>query len=193
MITVAIVDDHPAVRLGLRTALRSEAGLEPVGSAADANETKVLLYRTRPDVVLLDYHLPGIDGLTLCRRIKSDVPAPAVVLYSAFADPTMTVPAIVAGADAIVHKGGQTRELFDAIRETARGTKALPPVSEPLLEAAGQALDPQDLPLLGMLVNHTPPVEIATTMRIDRAELDRRIAAMLSRLRVGVPLTGGLP
>jgi DNA-binding NarL/FixJ family response regulator len=153
VITVAIVDDHPAVRLGLHAALRSEAGLEPVGSAANANESQVLLYRARPDVVLLDYHLPDMDGLTLCRRIKSDVPAPAVVLYSAFADPTMTVPAIVAGADAIVHKGGQTRELFDAIRETARGSKALPPVSEPLLEAAGQALDPHDLPLLGMLVN----------------------------------------
>jgi DNA-binding NarL/FixJ family response regulator len=187
MITVAIVDDHPAVRLGLRVALRSEAGLEPVGSAADAGETEVLLYRTRPDVVLLDYHLPGTDGLTLCRRIKSDVPTPAVVLYSAFADPTMTVPAIVAGADAIVHKGGQTRELFDAIRQTARGRKALPPVSEPLLEAASQALDPEDLPLLGMLVNHTGPVDIAATLRIDRRELDRRIAAMLSRLRVTVP------
>jgi DNA-binding NarL/FixJ family response regulator len=193
VITVAIVDDHPAVRLGLHAALRSEAGLEPVGSAANANETQVLLYRTRPDVVLLDYHLPGMDGLTLCRRIKSDIPAPAVVLYSAFADPTMTVPAIVAGADAIVHKGGQTRELFDAIRETARGSKALPPVSEPLLEAAGQALDPQDLPLLGMLVNRTPPAEIAATMRIERTQLDRRIAAMLTRLKVRVPVTGGRP
>ena len=112
MITVAIVDDHHAIRLGLRAALLSEAGLEPVGSAANAGETEVLLYRTRPDVVLLDYHLPGMDGLTLCRRIKSDIPAPAVILYSAFADPSMTVPAIVAGADAIVHKGGQTRDLF---------------------------------------------------------------------------------
>jgi DNA-binding NarL/FixJ family response regulator len=167
--------------------------LEPVGSAANASETEVLLYRTRPDVVLLDYHLPGMDGLTLCRRIKSDVSAPAVVLYSAFADPTMTVPAIVAGADAIVHKGGHTRELFDAIRQTARGTKALPPVSEPLLEAAAQALDPQDLPLLGMLVNRTPPVDIAATMRIDRTELDRRIAGMLKRLRVPVPATGSPP
>jgi DNA-binding NarL/FixJ family response regulator len=190
MITVAIVDDHHAIRLGLRTALLSEPGLEPVGSAATAGETDVLLYRTRPDVVLLDYHLPGTDGLTLCRRIKSDVPAPAVVLYSAFADPSMTVPAIVAGADAIVHKGGQPRELFDAIRQTARGDKPLPPVSEPLLEAAAQALDPDDLPLLGMLVNRTAPSDIAATLRLDRPDLDRRIARMLSRLKVPVPAAG---
>ncbi len=112
-----------------------------------------------------------MDGLTLCRKMESHVPAPAVVLHSAFADSSMTVPAIVAGADAIIHKGGQTRELFDAIRQTARGGKALPPVSEPPLDAAGQALPPNDLPLPGMLVNRTPPVEIADTMRIGRAEL----------------------
>lgn len=187
MITVAIIDDHHAVRLGLRTALLSEPGLEPVGSAANAGEAAVLMYRTRPDVVLVDYRLPDTDGLTLCRRLKSDVPAPAVVLYSAFADPSMTVPAIVAGADAIVHKGGQTRELFDAIRQTARGDKALPPVSEPLLEAAAQALDPEDLPLLGMLVNRTSAADIAATMRLERAELDRRVAGMLGRLKVPVP------
>jgi DNA-binding NarL/FixJ family response regulator len=187
MITVAIIDDHPAVRLGLRAALLSEPGLEPVGSAANAAETDVLLYRTRPDVVLLDYHLPGTDGLTICRRIKSDVPAPGVVLYSAFADPSMTVPAIVAGADAIIHKGGETRELFDAIRRAARGDSVLPPISEPLLEAAGHALDAEDLPLLGMLVNGTRPADIATTMRLERAELDERIAGMLGRLKVRVP------
>ena len=193
MITVAVVDDHHAVRLGLRTALLSEPGLEPVGSAGDAGEAAVLMYRTRPDVVLLDYRLPDTDGLTLCRRLKSDVPAPAVVLYSAFADASMTVPAIVAGADAIVHKGGQTRELFDAIRQTARGDKALPPVSEPLLEAAAQALDPEDLPLLGMLVNRTSPADIAATMRLERAELDRRIAGMLGRLKVPVTAASHSP
>jgi hypothetical protein len=67
----------------------------------------------------------------------------------------------------------------------------LPPVSEPLLEAAGQALDPEDLPLLGMLINRTPPAEIASTMRLERAELDRRIAGMLSRLKVPVPAARG--
>jgi DNA-binding NarL/FixJ family response regulator len=193
VITVAIIDDHHAVRLGLRTALLSEPGLEPVGSAANAGEAAVLMYRTRPDVVLLDYRLPDTDGLTLCRRLKSDVPAPAVVLYSAFADPSMTVPAIVAGADAIVHKGGQTRELFDAIRQSARGDKALPPISEPLLEAAGQALDSEDLPLLAMLVNRTSPADIAAIMRLELGELNRRIMGMLARLKVQVPAAGAAP
>ena len=186
LIRVAVVDDHDAVRLGLRTALLSAADLEPVGSAASAAEAAPLIYRVRPDVVLVDYRLPGVDGLTLCRRIKSEPLAPGVVLFSAFADASMTVPAIVAGVDAIVDKGAQTRELFEAIRRAARGQATLPEISPPLLEAAGQQLDAEDLPLLGMLVNRTAPAEIAATLRIERPELDRRIAGMLASLKIPV-------
>jgi DNA-binding NarL/FixJ family response regulator len=187
MIRVAVVDDHHAIRLGLRTALLAEPGLEPVGSAASAEEAAPLLYRVRPDVVLVDYRLPGVDGLTLCRRIKSDPPAPGVVLFSAFADPSMTAPALVAGVDGIVHKAGQTRDLFDAIRRAARGEPTLPEISPPLLEAAGQALDPDDLPILGMLIRRTAPAEIAATLRIERSELERRVTGMLARLKLSVP------
>ncbi len=156
-----------------------------------AAEAEALLDRTRPDVVLVDNHLPGTDGLTLCPRIKSEVPAPAVVLYSAFADPSMTVPAIVVGVGAIVHKGGQSRDLVDAIRRTARGETTLPDISKPLLEAAGHALGSDDLPLLGMLIHCTAPTEVATTLRIERRELDRRIAGMLNRLKVPVTASRG--
>jgi DNA-binding NarL/FixJ family response regulator len=187
LIRVAVVDDHDAVRLGLRTALLAAADLEPVGSAASAAEAAPLIYRVRPDVVLVDYRLPGADGLTLCRRIKSEPLAPGVVLFSAFADASMTVPAIVAGVDAIVDKGAQTRELFEAIRRAARGQATLPEISPPLLEAAGQQLDAEDLPLLGMLVNRTAPAEIAATLRLERPELDRRIAGMLASLKIPVP------
>jgi DNA-binding NarL/FixJ family response regulator len=186
VIRVAIADDHHAVRLGLHAALRSEPGLVPVGAASDGAGLAPLLRTTDPDVVLLDYHLPDTDGLTLCRRIKSGTPAPAVILYSGFADDSMTVPAVVAGADGIVHKTAPARELFEAIRRVAGGAHSLPPVSPPLLRAAGEALDPQDRPVLAMLLDGTSPAEIAATLRIGRTELRDRITRMLGRLKVPV-------
>ena len=140
MIRVAIVDDHHAVRLGLQTALAAEPGLVPVGTASTAAELAPLLYRVDPDVVLLDYQLPDNDGLTVCRQVKSSGPSPRVIIYSAFADASMTVPAIVAGADGLVHKGVRPQELFEAIRAVAAGGVVLPLVSQPLLEAAGLQL-----------------------------------------------------
>ena len=186
MIRVAIVDDHPAVRLGLQTALAAEPGLSPVGAASSAAELGPLLYRTDPDVVLLDYQLPDGDGLTLCRGIKLAVPSRRVILYSAFADASMTVPAIVAGADGIVHKGGRPQELFGAIRAVAAGSDALPPVYPVLLEAAGIQLDPEDLPILAMLVDRTAAGDIASTLAIDDAALAARVRRMLRRLKVPV-------
>jgi DNA-binding NarL/FixJ family response regulator len=187
MIRVAVVDDHHAVRLGLHTAIRSEPGLLPAGVASTGAGVASMLERSRPDVILLDYHLPDADGLTLCRQIKSQPPAAGVILYSAFADSAMTVPALVAGADGIVHKGGPTRELFHAIRVVARGGDALPPVSRPLLEAAGAVLDPADVPILGMMLDRTPTEEIAETLRLAGPDLRERIDGMLRRLRVPVP------
>jgi DNA-binding NarL/FixJ family response regulator len=191
VIRVAIVDDHHAVRLGLRTAIASEPGLVPVGTASDASELAPLLYRTDPDVVLLDYQLPDADGLTLCRQIKSGVPAPRVILYSAFADASMTVPAVVAGADGLLHKSVRPQELFEAIRRVAGGGDALPAASPALLEAAGAALDPADLPILAMLFDRTAPSDIAATLGIDDAQLKQRVWRMLQQLKVPVPAQAG--
>jgi two-component system response regulator DevR len=188
MIRVAIVDDHHAIRLGLQAAIRSEPGLVPAGVASEGAGADAMLYRTRPDVLLLDYQLPDVDGLTLCRRIKSNPPAPAVILYSAFADAAMTVPAIVAGCDGIVHKGQPARELFEAIRTVARGGDATPPISPWLSEAARQMVEPQDLALLAMLIDRTPPAAIASTLGIDRETLRRRVDGMLRRLKAPVPV-----
>jgi DNA-binding NarL/FixJ family response regulator len=185
MINVVIVDDHPAVRLGLHTAIQSEPGLISVGVASGAGELAPLLYRSRPDVVILDYHLPDADGLTVCSRIKSDVPAPRVILYSAFADASMIVPALVAGADGLLDKGRPSLDLFDAIREVARGGHAVPAIAPPLLEAA--ALEPDDRPVLSMLLARTSPHEIAETLRLDHTELKQRKARILERLKVRVP------
>jgi len=184
MIRVAVVDDHPAIRAGLAMVLDDEADMVHVGGAASVAEVEHLIYRTRPDVVVLDYHLPDGNGLEVARAIKSCVPAPRIVLYSAYADASFAVPGLVAGVDGIVNKSGQTNELFEAIRTVATGERALPPLTPALLEAAGRTLAPEDLPILGMLVERTAPRDIAAVLRCSADELQRRLARMLAALRV---------
>ena len=182
MIRVAVVDDHPAIRAGLSMVLDDEPDMAHVGGAASVAEVEHLIYRTQPDVVVLDYHLPDGNGLEVARAIKSHVPAPKIVLYSAYADSSFVVPGLVAGLDAIVNKSGQTGELFEAIRTVAAGDRALPELTPALLQAAGRTLDAEDLPILGMLVERTAPRDIAAVLRCSAEELQRRLARMLAAL-----------
>src|ERR1700754_199886 len=178
MIRLLIVDDHPAMRAGLTAVLRAEPGIIPLATASSEEDLEPTLHRTRPDVVLLDYHLPGSDGLKLCRRLKREVPAPAVLLYSAYADGSMVVPAILAGADGLLNKSAPAAELFDALRAVARGDRLLPPVPRELLEAAGARVAPEDLPILAMVVDGTPVGEVAETLRVPARDVSRRLDVM---------------
>jgi DNA-binding NarL/FixJ family response regulator len=187
MIRIVVIDDHPALRAGLETVLRSEPGLVPVGSAERAEEVWPLLNRTRPDVVLLDYHLPGHDGLQLCRRIKADALAPQVLLYSAYAGGTLALPAALAGADGVIGKGIPALELFEAVRRVARGERVMPPIPREHRDEARGQLDPEDLPLLEQLLDERPMTEIERDLGIDRGALLARIDGMIARLRVEVP------
>jgi DNA-binding NarL/FixJ family response regulator len=186
MIRLLIVDDHPAMRAGLTAVLRAEPGIVPLGAASSEEDLSAMMARTRPDVVLLDYHLPGADGLKLCRRLKRTVPAPAVLLYSAYADSAMVVPAILAGADGLMNKSAPAPELFDALRAVARGDRVLPPVPRALLESAGARVETADLPILAMMIDGTPLPEVAETLRTDPREISRRLDTMIERLRVEI-------
>lgn len=187
MIRIAIVDDHYAVRLGLKAMLSAEPDMEPVGTATTAADAWPLLYRTAPDVVVLDYRLPDVDGLTLCARIKGDAPAPAVVLHSAFADEVLIVAALIAGADGVVHKGAPGRELAEAIRSVAAGRTALPALDPELVRAGAEVIDAENLPILGMLAHGTPRDEIARVLNLDTHDLNSRLSGMLARLRAVRP------
>jgi DNA-binding NarL/FixJ family response regulator len=189
MIRVALVDDHHAVRLGVVSALRSEPGLIPAGAVSRVAEVEPLLYRSRPDVILVDHSLPDGDGLSLCHVIKGRSLAPAVLIYSAFADASMVVPAIVAGADGVLDKSGPVRDLFEAIRMTNAGESAMPPVSPAHLHAAAAALQQVDLPILGMLVERTPLTDVADVLNTDVTTVRRRTRRMLDDLLVSVPGT----
>jgi DNA-binding NarL/FixJ family response regulator len=187
MIRVLVVDDHPAMQAGLTAVLRAEPGLVPVGAVETEFELWPALTRTRPDVVLLDYHLTSSDGLALCRQVKRTLPPPAVLLFSAYADANLAIAARLAGADGLVNKAAAATELHDAIRTVAKGRPVMPAIDRELLTAAGERLLADDLPILGMALDGTPHVEIAETLRLEPDELGARLDRMIDRLKVDVP------
>jgi DNA-binding NarL/FixJ family response regulator len=184
-VRLIVVDDHAAVREGVRAMLGAEPDLDPVAVAATAGDAAELAAAARPDVMLVDYHLPDEDGLSLCLYLKSRPDAPAVVVYSAFADEHLVPLAVVAGADAVVPKATRPDELCDTVRAIARGESRMPPLTQPAMESAGARLDAADLPIFGMLAHGTLAEEIAATLRMEPAWLVARRWAMLEQLRDG--------
>jgi DNA-binding NarL/FixJ family response regulator len=180
---VAIVDPQPAVRAGLAMLLRGEPGLVPVGAAAGVEDGQELIARERPDVVLLEQDLRDGDGIGLIRRLKAGGFSPAVIVYTTLPDGQVELLARVAGADGIVDKGAPPQELFEAIRLVARGESALPPLRREQLDRAAHRVDPDDLALLAMLVDRTPPADVAETLHMTRGRVDRRTERLLGRLR----------
>lgn len=182
MIRILIVDDHPAVRAGLVAVLRSEPGLVPVGAAADEQEGWRLAQRARPDLVLLDLHLPGGNSLALCRRIKALDRQAKVLIYSAFAHDELAIAATLAGADGMLDKMEPMLELFDGIRRVHRGEHLLPPVTPERLQDARAQIPTADWPVVAMLLDGTTDADIAQTLGVGEDELRGRVERLLARL-----------
>jgi DNA-binding NarL/FixJ family response regulator len=188
MIRVVVIDDHPALRAGLHTVLEAEPGIVFAGESNGEEENVwPVLNRSRPDVVLLDYHLPRGDGLQLCYRIKQQVPSPKVIIFSAYASPALALPAMLAHADGLLDKGVAARELFNALRTINRGDRLLPPISHTVLEEGVAKLDPDDRAVVGMLLDGASEVEVAKTLRVEAREVRHTVQRILSALRLDVP------
>jgi DNA-binding NarL/FixJ family response regulator len=191
MIRIAVIDDHPALRAGLHTVLETEPGLVFVGeSSGDEESVWPLLRRTKPDLVLLDYHLPHSDGLQLCHRIKQQMVAPRVLVYSAYASPALALAAALARADGLMDKGSGARELFDAIRLVHRGETLLPPISRAVREETFQRIDPADQVLVSMVLEGSSDADTAQVLRMEQREVRQAVQRILSELRVEVPAAG---
>jgi DNA-binding NarL/FixJ family response regulator len=184
-IRVLVVDDHPAVRQGIQAMLGLEPGIVCVGTAASAGEAHELwsaAERPPADVVVVDRHLPDEDGLSLCLWLRTRTPAPAVVIYSAFADEALVLPAVVAGACGLIGKVSDPADLCEAVRAAGDGERRLPTVSPSVGAIQAARLATEDLPILGMLRHGVAPDEIGQTLGVDDTTLVSRRWAMLEAL-----------
>jgi NarL family two-component system response regulator LiaR len=123
---VAVVDDHPVVRQGLRSFLEAR-GFVVVGEAASGDEAVRLVAECRPDVLLTDLVMPGVDGVEAIRRIRAAGQDVGIIVLTSFSGADQVIPAIQAGADGYLLKDAGPATLGDAIRAVHRGEPMLAP------------------------------------------------------------------
>jgi DNA-binding NarL/FixJ family response regulator len=127
VIRVLVVDDHDVVRAGLRLLLGGFDDVECVGDAADGDQAVGMVGAARPDVVLMDLSMPGMDGITATSRILDEHPEVRVVVLTTVADRTRVTAAIDAGAVGFLLKDTDPATLHEGIRAAHRGEAPLDP------------------------------------------------------------------
>ena len=129
MITLLVVDDQALVRMGVRVLVDGEPDITLVGEAADGVEALALAREHRPDVVLMDIRMPGLDGIETLRMIAADptLSGIRVIMLTTFELDEYVFDSLAAGASGFLVKGGDTEELLHAVRVVAAGESLLSP------------------------------------------------------------------
>ncbi|WP_156787752.1 response regulator transcription factor [Rubrobacter xylanophilus] len=124
-VRLIVVDDHDLIRAGFRLVLEQEPDFEVVGEASSGREAIELCRRLRPDVVVMDLAMPGVDGLEATRRIKEEHPQVAVLVVTALEDPEYMLEALKAGAAGYVLKSSPLPRVISALRRLLSGESPL--------------------------------------------------------------------
>jgi DNA-binding NarL/FixJ family response regulator len=169
-ITVLLVDDHSLVRRGFRRMLEDESDMEVVGEAGGGEESIKLAKQLRPQVVVMDCALPGMNGLEATRQIMEESPDTAILMLSMHSESTWVRQAIDAGAKGYVLKNAMDLELGAAIRKVAAGETVFDPQVEQRSVLKGErsaALTQRELEVLQMIVDGKSNKEIATALDLS--------------------------
>ena len=190
-IRVLAVDDHELVRNGMAFLLSPFTDIEVVGLAPNGEEAVSLCEKLRPDVVLMDMVLPGMDGATATRTIRARYPQVQVLALTTFHDEELVGRTMHAGAIGYLLKGVSTKELAAGIRSAhaGRATLAAEAVQD-LAQAArsgpkpGHDLSPREREVLALLVAGKTNPEIAEMLVISLPTVSSHVSHILSKLGV---------
>ena len=169
-ITVLLADDHPLVRRGFRRLLEDDPGLAVVGEASDGQEAVQLAKSLRPRVVLIDYAMPGMNGVAATRAILRNAPDTHVVVLSMHSEDTLVRQAIAAGARGYVLKSAIDLDLAGVVKRAAAGEAVLDPrlaVGQPLKGDRGSVLTPRELQVMQLICDGKSNREIAAALDLS--------------------------
>jgi DNA-binding NarL/FixJ family response regulator len=190
MIRLLIADDHAVVRTGLEQLVATFDGVELVGAAGNGEEAVHLAGERKPDVVLMDIEMPGLDGIEATRRITEADPLIAIVVLTSFSDREQILRALDAGAVGYLLKDAEPDELERAVRAAARGEAPLDPrAGRALLQArAGasplDALSEREREVLQLVARGLPNKLIARELSISEKTVKTHLTSVFRTIGV---------
>jgi DNA-binding NarL/FixJ family response regulator len=195
-INVALADDHVLFRQALRHLLDAESDINVVGEASDGRAIQTLVDEHQPDVILMDINMPGIDGVTATRELKSQMPEIRIIILTMFSEDGHVIRAVRAGADAYLLKNSESSRVVDAIRAVNRGESIIEPqlaskllsefrrVSDIREEDTVGGLTTREMDLLRLVATGMSNKEIAQRLSLAESTVKNRLSLLFEKLDV---------
>ena len=198
-IRILIVDDHTLFRSGIRLALQRHEEFEVVGEAGDGLEGIKRARQLKPDVVLLDLHMPGTGGLEALRVLAEDVPETQVVMLTVSEDSEDLLETLRAGARGYLLKNIDTEFLLESIQRAARGESVMSPQmaqkladslrvppkdSAAAMGVSPDKLSPREREIIVMLAHGSSNKEIAGVLNLSESTIKIHVQGILRKLNI---------
>jgi NarL family two-component system response regulator LiaR len=194
-IRILLTDDHAIVRKGVRALLTTEQDIQIVGEACDGLEAVAQAEALKPDVILMDLVMPGLDGIEATRQIMTKLPGTRILVLTSFAADEKVFPAIKAGALGYLLKDSGPEELVTAIRQVYRGEPSLEPsIARKVLFELAQSpkqqpltrdpLTERELEILRLIAQGCSNKEIAMKLTVSELTVRTHVSNVLGKLHL---------